>query len=155
MKLDVKNYINDFNFEHVRLYTRAKLTVDGVTFRATAKCHPKDVSFNSSKTGEIIAASRVWIKVLDSKIEDLIKEVNCFKTCLNMYDQIEDKNFSAMGTALQRQIEKRERAIKYLRLQKKKTNKELTEYIHQKDQFYKQVRARRRINKKNKSKQEK
>ena len=73
--------------------TICEAIVDGITYRGVARLNPKDKEFQSDKIGEEIAHSRLIIKLLKQKRNELNLRLNTIKSFYSSYKHTND--FSA------------------------------------------------------------
>lgn len=115
------------------------------TYVGNASCHPDDIDMSNAKTGHTIALYRAEIKAFRGRRDTLKTELKILK---HLYSTMKDsKQFNPKGyetRMLRRQIKRHETDIEMTTTLITNTQKELKQYLLDKEQFYTKVRHLRK-----------
>ena len=112
---------------------------------STAQCAPEDEDMKSEKTGCTIASLRALIELLRQQRDDTkmqLKGLNIYYNTINHSKQF-DPN-SCPVRRLMKHMEFLRNNLTDINTLIDETQKELTSYIHDKDEFYKRIRKNRK-----------
>lgn len=135
-----------FNWDEENKIASCILTDGEKVYTGIAKCHPEDFDMMSEKTGCEIALRRAKIKVL----QEYKRELNISLKALNhLYGSMKhSKNFNKNSYEI-KMLQRRIRMIKFDLDTTKEiidmNQKNLKEYIDQKENFYQLIRKRRML----------
>jgi hypothetical protein len=122
-----------------------KIEVQGKKYIGTAICHEHDFDFESEKVGQVIAGTRAQIKMLQDYANNSL--VPQLKALMEYYYTIKhSKNYnpkSYESKMLYRRIQFIKNQLTAVKEEINNRKQELKEYIDQKDEFYKKLRANR------------
>lgn len=126
-------------------------SIDNVKYVGTAICHPTDLDFESEKTGQSIAIMRAQVKICQAFVKNNLKPR---LAALNQlyYSMNQSKKFnpdSYENKMLQRQIQLTKNQLTIVKEEIANKKQEIKDYINQKDEFYKTLRANRNKTKTN------
>lgn len=118
------------------------LTAHGVEFYGTATCHPNDEDMKSTRTGEIIAFNRAYIKYIqymrNTQVNPMLKVLTDLYKNMASSHRFNPKSFEA--TQLYKEIKGYEESKKVINHLIEDTREYLKNYIDEKDKFYQRLR---------------
>ena len=122
-----------------------KVYYNNIEFKGTASCHPDDMDMCSKMTGQTIAELRAEIKKLqhirDNELRPQLKVLNQLYYAMNRSKEYNKKSYESK--MLYRRIQFIKNQLTAVKEEINNRKQELKEYIDQKDEFYKKLRANR------------
>jgi hypothetical protein len=140
--MDRENYI--FNWNQSEGVSTCVITVDGKAYKGSAFCHPKDRDMKSERMGARLAEMRAeleYVLYLYEKANNTFNTLNSELSPIFQSTKInkESYEFHKIKDILDKARKARDGYSKLVKAYKKQIYK----YIHDKDVFYKRVRALR------------
>lgn len=122
-------------------------------YTGLAKCHPDDMDFANTLTGQEIAYKRALAAMLKAEIKSTRQELKIFNNFYNSIKQskkFNDKCYAAYR--LRKEIKILETTLNELKSTYNMLNITIKSYLMRKDELYKQLRKRRGQNQETQSK---
>ena len=136
---------NTYEFKHLDEITLCTIKYKGKNFEGQAILHNEDKDFGNDLTGEIIAAARAEIKVIQYNIDEALSSLN---TLHELYSCV--KKGSPWATKIiSNRIYKQNKIYHGLVAEKRQLKKDLNDFIQAKNRLYIQLRERRKTEKEN------
>lgn len=132
-----------FSYDPEEHITYCERTVKEKKYTGQAKCHPNDWEFESALVGKHYAYIRSLIAELCVERDKLRAGLKALNHLYGIFKYNNMDLNSEECRIVRRQIKIMERDLANIRDLIKGTKKELLDYIHTKDKFYKSIRDRR------------
>ena len=136
------HFIENFFWDTDQRVCTCILTAHGTEFCGTAICHPNDEDMKSTRTGEIIAFNRAYIKYIqymrNTQINPMLKVLTDLYKNMASSHRFNPKSFEAIQ--LYKEIKGYEESKRVINQLIKDTREYLKTYIDEKDKFYQRMR---------------
>ena len=139
-------YSSDFIWDNDKRICTCVLTYDGHDFMGTATCHPEDEDFRNTLVGESISYTRAFIAALR-----YIKHTEVdipYLALKNLYKNMQTShrfNEASFEARMMRgELKRYEDAAAIMKATIKSSKDGLTDYINEKDAYYKAIREKRK-----------
>lgn len=138
MKVDI-SWNNDTGKTFAEVHMNDGSIVKGVSY-----LHPEDKDLGGKLTGSVIATQRAYIAALKKEIAEHKSRLTGINHCLSILNQSHKTDMNSYEyKTINRQALIEADYISELQRVKKKIEEDLTNYIKEKDSYYKKIRANR------------
>lgn len=141
----MKKQRTDFQFDKETGITTCTIETNNKIYKGTAKCCDVDKDMMSPKTGSEIAYHRAMIQLLKDVKTSIALELKGLQRYYHIVNQSRHFNKeNYMARMLYRQLQRYAHELSVLDNLIAEQQQQLTEWIKQKDEFYRKIRANRK-----------